>query len=179
MKVNYERTKSFFYKIILSFDLISIFTIILSTEIKTNNHKEYTGVSHFFLNLYIIIIFILLLGHSLYPRFKPTIINTYFKFILINKGKIIIIFLISFIYRYSKSIPHYILGILLFISSLLLFIFEFIFYFEPVIQILNNKGIEIYNKKEEKEEIKIFSINNIETIKDINSYNSSRFEINK
>ena len=182
MKVNYERAKSLFYKIILSFDLISIFTIILSTEIKANNHQEYTGVSHFFLNIYILIIFILLLGHSLFPRLKPTIINKYFKIILINRGKIIIIVLISFIFRFSKSMPHYILGILLFISSLLLFIIEFIFYFNPIIQLLNSKGIEIYNKKEEKEKekIKILSNNNVESTKDINnSSNSSRFEINK
>ena len=183
MIINYERIKSLVYKIILSFDLIIFIIIILSTEIKPNKYLEYTGLSHFFLNIYIIITFISLLGHSLYPRFKPTIIDKYFHIILTNKGTIIIIFLISLIYRFSKSVPHFILGILLFISSLILSIFEFIFYFETLIVILKNKGIEVYIKNEDKDKDKKFNptIKSVESIKDINNNNSnsSRFDINK
>ena len=187
MKVNFLRAKLLLHRIIFSFDLILIFIIILSTEISNNNLKEYTDVSHFFLNIYIIIIFILFLGHSLYPRFKPTIIKKYFNFILTNKGKIIIIFLISLIYRYSESLPHYILGLFLFVSSFILFIFEIIFNIEAVRDILKGKGIEIdnnindninYNKDEKN---KKFSLKNVETIDENNHNNnpsnSSRLEM--
>ena len=178
MKIDYQKVKSFLYKIIFSFDLFIIFINILPIEIANDSLKEYTGVSHFFLNIYIIFIFIILLGHSLYPSFKPKIISEYFKFILTNRGKIIITFLISMIYRFSKSTPHYFLGIVLFFSSLILFVFEFIFYFQPGIEILKKKGIEIYNIEENINKKKHVNVRKIEDINDMNSStNSSRSEI--
>ena len=95
MKVNYKKTKLILYKIIFSLDLL-IIIIILSNEFSKSSkkEKEYTDVSHFFLNTYIIIIFLMFLGHSLYPQFKLNIIKKYFKFILSNNGKIIIVIFI-------------------------------------------------------------------------------------
>ena len=147
MKVNFQLAKILLYRIIFSFDLTVIIITVLSTEISNKKVKEYTGVSHFFLNSYIIIIFIILLGHSICPRFKPKIIKKYFNFIFTNKGQIIITFLISMIYRFSKSVPHYILGLLLFFSSFILFIFEIIFCLEALKNIFKEKGIEIINIK--------------------------------
>ena len=184
MRVDYQKTKSLLYKIIFSFDLFIIFIIILTTEIKSNNLKEYTGVSHLILNIYIIIIFIFLVGHSFFPIYKPKILVINFNFILTNIGKIITIFLISMIYRFSESIPHYILGIILFISSFILFIYEFIFNFSFIIELLKLKGIELYNKENKEKNNQKFSIENIETTADINpnhnnSSNSSRLDIVK
>ena len=191
MKVNYKKTKLILYKIIFSLDLLIIIIIILSNEFSKNSkkEKEYTDVSHFFLNTYIIIIFLIFLGHSLYPKFKPIIIKKYFKFILSNNGKIIIIFLISLVYRFSKSIPHYFLGILLFFSSLILFIFEYILYFEPIIELLREKRILVFddiNYSNANNEIinnnnfkyKDFEIPN-EVEENNNSSNTSRLEIQK
>ena len=179
MKIDYQKAKCFLYKIIFSLDLLMICLNILAIEIPKNSLKEYTGVSHFFLNIYIFFIFIILLGHSIYPSFEPKIISKYFKFILSNKGKIIITFLISMIYRFSKSMPHYFLGIILFFSSLVLFVFEFIIYFKPGIEILKKKGIEIYNNKENINKKQNFTISKIETINEINISNSTRSEIEK
>ena len=179
MKIDYQKVKSFLYKIIFGVDLLIIFINILAIEIGNNSLKEYTGVSHFFLNIYITLIFIILLGHSIYPSFKPKIISKNFKFILSNNGKIIITFLISMIYRFSKSLPHYFLGIILFFSSLILVVFEFIFYFQPGIEILKNKGIEIYNSEENINKKKNFNVRKSEDMNENNSSNSSRSEIIK
>ena len=185
MKVNYKTTKLKLYKIIFSLDLLIIFINILTTEISSNLKNQYTDMSHFFLNTYIILIFILLLGHSIYPHFKPNIIKKYFKFILSNEGNIIITFLIAMIYRFSKSIPHYFLGLFLFFSSLILFVFEYIFYFEPIVELLKNKGILIFEDYNYNNNIINSNLiyNNIEIGNEVeqnnNLSNTSRLEIQK
>ena len=191
MKVNYKKTKSILYKIIFSLDLLIIIIIFLTTDFLNNSkkEKEYTDVSHFFLNSYIIIIFILFLTHSLYPQYKPYIIKKNFKCILSNLGKIIITFLISLIYRFSKSLPHYFLGLILFFSSLILLIFEYVLYFEPLIELLRDKGIVVFddfsynNDYNESIGNNKFVVKNIEIVNRIeenfNSSNTSRLEIQK
>ena len=173
MKVNYKRAKSLLYKIIFSFDLLINFIIILYTETNSNNIKEYTGASHLILNIYTIIIFILMTVHSFFPIFKPKIIKTYFNFILIDKGKIIITFLISMIYRFSPSIPYFLLGIILFISSFILFIYEYILKYESIIELLKLKDIELYNIGNDIDNYKDFTLKTIDTMTELNSNNNN------
>ena len=173
MKVNYLRLKSILYKIIFSFDLIIIFIIILLTELKSNDIKEYTGASHLILNIYTLIIFIFITGHSLFPFFKPKAIEIYFNFILINEGKIIITFLISIIYRFSPSMSYFILGIILFISSFILFIYEYILKYESIIELLKLKDIELYNIGNDIDNYKDFTLKTIDTMTELNSNNNN------
>ena len=184
MKVNYKRAKSLLYKIIFSFDLLINFIIILYTETNSNNIKEYTGASHLILNIYTLIIFIFITGHSLFPFFKPKAIEIYFNFILINEGKIIITFLISIIYRFSPSMSYFILGIILFISSFILFIYEYVVKYESIIELLKLKGIELYNIENRTDNYNHYTLKKSDSITEINpnisnSSNSSRLDIDK
>ena len=97
--------------------------------------------------------------------------------------------MISLIYRFSKSIPHYFLGILLFFSSLILFIFEYILYFEPIIELLREKRILVFddinycNANIEIINNNNFNFKSIEISNEVeennNSSNTSRLEIQK
>jgi hypothetical protein len=121
---------------------------------------------------------------ALFPFFKPKAIEIYFNFILINKGKIIITFLISIIYRFSPSIPYFILGIILFFSSFILFIYEYVLKFESIIELLKLKGIELYNTENRTDNYNHYTLKISDTIREINpnistSTNSSRLDIVK
>ncbi len=58
----------------------------------------------------------------------------------------IISYLISIIYWFAGNKPQFILGVILTLTSTILLIYEFIFYFTKVESFLTNKGIQFENK---------------------------------
>ena len=75
----------------------------------------------------------------------------------------IISFLISLIYWFARNKPQFVLGIILTISSILLLIYEFIFYFTKVENFLTSKGIEFSNKGQATFDIDSMDKNEINT----------------
>ena len=184
MKVNINTNNM--YKIIISFDFFIVLIIIFSIEFSKTKAKEYTNASHFFLNIYIIIIFLVLLWNTFFPRYKTIIITKYFKFITSKQGKTIIIFLISMIFRFSESLPHFILGLLLFFSSLILFILEILVNFESKNYDSQGNSKKIYNDNiindnnfEENNQNNVKSIDTINESNYNNDNNSSSLELEK
>ena len=146
MKADYVKIKKYLQIVFFSIDLIIFFIVLFSTNSSNEKYKEYTGSSKFFLDLYIILIYGILIAVTLLPGLLYRRIKKYIVFIFTDKGKIIISYSISLIYWFSRNKPQLILGIILTITSTLLLIYEFIFYFNKVDDYLSSKGFEFSNK---------------------------------
>ena len=146
MRLDYPKIKKFLQIGLFSINLFVFLISLFSTNSSSEKYKEYTGASKFFLDLYIILIYVILIVITILPGLIYYRVKKYIIFIFTDKGKIIISFAISLIYWFAKNKPQFVLGIILTISSTLLLIYEFIFYFTKVDNFLSSKGIEFSNK---------------------------------
>ena len=127
MKIDYPKIKKFLHIGIFSFDLLIFIIVLFSTDSSKRDYKPYTGTTLFFLDLYIIIIYAVLIAITILPKLLYFILKKYILFIFTDKGKVIISFLISLIYWFAGNKPQFVLGIILTLTSILLLIYEFIF----------------------------------------------------
>ena len=156
MKIDYPKIKKFLHIGIFSFDLLIFIIVLFSTDSSKRDYKPYTGTTLFFLDLYIIIIYAVLIVITIIPKLLYFILKKYILFIFTDKGKVIISFLISLIYWFAGNKPQFVLGIILTLTSILLLIYEFIFYFAKVETFLTNKGIQIENKDKPYFDVEVF-----------------------
>ena len=163
MKIDYPKIKRFLHLGIFSFDLLIFIIVLFSTDSSKRDYKPYTGTTLFFLDLYIIIIYAVLIAITIYPKLLYFILKKYILFIFTDKGKVIISFLISLIYWFAGNKPQFVLGIILTLTSILLLIYEFIFYFAKVETFLTNKGIQFENKDKPYFDVEVFEKENIST----------------
>ena len=94
-------------------------------------------------------------------------------FVFTDKGKIIISYLICLIFWFSKNQPQLVYAIISTIFTTILLIYEFIFYFQKVENILNNKGIEFINRKKTT-----LDMNNLEKNSNLEQNNKNDVNIN-
>ena len=163
MKIDYPKIKKFLHIGIFSFDLLIFIIVLFSTDSSKRDYKPYTGTTLFFLDLYIIIIYAVLIAITIFPKLLYFILKKYILFIFTDKGKVIISFLISLIYWFAGNKPQFVLGIILTLTSILLLIYEFIFYFAKVETFLTNKGIQFENKDKPYFDVEVFEKENIST----------------
>ena len=163
MKIDYPKIKKFLHIGIFSFDLLIFIIVLFSTDSSKRDYKPYTGTTLFFLDLYIIIIYAVLIAITILPKLLYFILKKYILFIFTDKGKVIISFLISLIYWFAGNKPQFVLGIILTLTSILLIIYEFIFYFAKVETFLTNKGIQFENKDKPYFDVEVFEKENIST----------------
>ena len=156
MKIDYPKIKKFLHIGIFSFDLLIFIIVLFSTDSSKRDYKPYTGTTLFFLDLYIIIIYAVLIAITILPKLLYFILKKYILFIFTDKGKVIISFLISLIYWFAGNKPQFVLGIILTLTSILLLIYEFIFYFAKVETFLTNKGIQFENKDKPYFDVEVF-----------------------
>ena len=166
MKIDYPKIKKFIQIFVFTFNLLVYLIVIFSTNSKSKKYKEYTGSSKFFLSLYIIIFYSFLLTITIYPGLLYNQLKNEFALIFNDKGKLIISYLISFIYWFCRNKLQLTFAVLSTITTTLLLIYEFIFYFQKVETFLNNKGIEFINRKMDTIDIKNFGKNNSKEIGD-------------
>ena len=146
MRIDYPKIKKYLHICTFSLDLLLFLIVLFSTDSSSKNYKKYTGSSLFFLDLYIILIYALLITISIFPKILYFKLKKYIFFIFTDKGKVIISYLISIIYWFAGNKPQFILGVILTLTSTILLIYEFIFYFTKVESFLTNKGIQFENK---------------------------------
>ena len=163
MKIDYPKIKKFLHIGIFSFDLLIFIIVLFNTDSSKRDYKPYTGTTLFFLDLYIIIIYAVLIAITILPKLLYFILKKYILFIFTDKGKVIISFLISLIYWFAGNKPQFVLGIILTLTSILLLIYEFIFYFSKVETFLTNKGIQFENKDKPYFDVEVFEKENIST----------------
>ena len=164
MKIDYPKIKKFIQIFVFSFNLLVYLIVIFSTNSKSKKYKEYTGSSKFFLSLYIILFYSFLLTITIYPGLLYNQLKNEFALIFNDKGKLIISYLICFIYWFCRNKPQLIFAVLSTITTTLLLIYEFIFYFQKVETFLNNKGIEFINRKMDTIDINNLAKNNSKEI---------------
>ena len=157
------------FPFLFSFNLLVFLISLFSTDSKSKTYKEYTGSSKFFLSLYIILIYSFLLVITIYPGLLYHQLKSHFDFIFKDKGKLILSYLICIIYWFTTNKPQLIYAILSTITTTLLLIYEFIFYFQKVENYLNNKGIEFVNRK-----MTTFDINNINKLQKSTDVNGDK-----
>ena len=156
MRIDYPKIKKYLHICTFSIDLLLFLIVLFSTSSKSKKYKKYTGSSIFFLDLYIIIIYAVLIIISIFPKLLYFKLKKYILFIFTDKGKVIISYLISLIYWFAGNKPQFILGIILTLTSTILLIYEFIFYFTKVEDFLTNKGIQFDNKNKPTFDMEIF-----------------------
>ena len=147
MKVDYPKIKKFLQIGVFSFNLLIYLLVLFTTNSKNKNYKEYTGVSKFFLGFYILVMNTFLIVITIYPAMLYMKMKRYFLFIFEDKGKIIISYSICLVYWFARNKPQLVYGILSSITTTILLLYEFIFYFQKVENLLNSKGIEFINRK--------------------------------
>ena len=147
MKVDYPKIKKFLQIVVFSFNLLIYLLVLFSTNSKNKNYKEYTGVSKFFLGFYILVMNSFLIVITIYPAMLYMKMKRYFLLVFEDKGKIIISYSICFVYWFARNKPQLVYGILSTITTTILLLYEFIFYFQKVENFINSKGIEFINRK--------------------------------
>ena len=171
-------------------NLITFIVVILCTNSNSNNFIEYTTLSKFFINLYTLVILILLLIHTIYPKIFYNFIAKNMNIMSSNKSKIAVYLILSSMYWSTDNIPYFLYAAISFVSTFGMMIFEIIFdcaiingqeNISEIIKASKNitnaiivKDIEITSKKnkiDKKDEIKNENNNN-EINNDINDNNN-------
>ena len=147
MRVDYPKIKRFLQIGVFSFNLLIYLLVLFTTNSKNKNYKEYTGASKFFLGFYILVINAFLIVITLFPAMLYLKMKKYFLFAFEDKGKIIISYSICMVYWFARNKPQLVYGILSTITTTILLLYEFIFYFQKVENFINSKGIEFINRK--------------------------------
>ena len=147
MRVDYPKIKKFLQIGVFSFNLLIYLLVLFTTNSKNKNYKEYTGASKFFLGFYILVINSFLIAISIFPAMLYMKMKRYFLFAFEDKGKIILSYSICLVYWFARNKPQLVYGILSTITTTILLLYEFIFYFQKVENFINSKGIEFINRK--------------------------------
>ena len=113
--------------LVLSLNFISFIVIILLTNNKKDNYIEYTTLPKSILNFYILLIFIISLIHSIYPKLLCSFLSKNLSIITKDSGKLIINLAIGILYYSCDNSPQLVFSIINFVSSFGLFLCEFIF----------------------------------------------------
>ena len=174
MRVDYPKIKKFLQIGVFSFNLLIYLLVLFSTNPKNKNYKEYTGASKFFLGFYILVINSFLIVISIFPAMLYIKMKRYFLFAFEDKGKIILSYSICLIYWFARNKPQLVYAILSTITTTILLLYEFIFYFQKVENFINSKGIEFINRKKTTMDMSNLekSINNIGRSSNPNANNS-------
>ena len=112
---------------VFTLNLITFIIIISTTNNKKDNYLEYTNLSKYCSNLYIIVLFLIILIHSINQNLICSFISNNLSILTNDIGKIIINLLIGILFWSSNNNSHVIFGIINFVSSLALFLCELIF----------------------------------------------------
>ena len=147
MRVDYPKIKKFLQIGVFSFNLLIYLLVLFTTNSKNKNYKEYTGASKFFLGFYILVINSFLIMISIFPAMLYIKMKRYFLFAFEDKGKIVLSYSICLIYWFARNKPQLVYGIISTITTTILLLYEFIFYFQKVENFINSKGIEFINRK--------------------------------
>ena len=151
-------------------NIISFLIMNIYINKKKEKYNEYTNLSKFISNFYILMIFLIMLFDSISPSIVCKIFSENINIFINSKGKIMIILLIGIMYWTSNNLPHVLFGIVNFISFFVLVLCEFIFDCKILKNV--NQG-KIVNKEESNTNEHNISNNNM-----FKSYISSKYNSN-
>ena len=126
MKKDCESLKRKIYIFFILLNFICFITMIIYINKQKEKYNEYTNLSKIISNIYILIIFLIMLIDSISPNLVCKLFSENIKVFLYNKGKIMIMLLIGMLYWTSNNRPHVLFGVINFISFFVLVLCEFI-----------------------------------------------------
>ena len=147
MKINYELILRIVSILSTGTCFVTFIVTTLVTNTKSPNYIEYTSISKFFLNLYIFLILLLCLIHSIYPSLKFPMITEGLSIITTIKGKIILSLAIDIMYYSTESLPQKLFGMISFVSILALILGDLVLN----CQILKQQPLEDNNNNDTKD----------------------------
>ena len=158
MKINYDLILRIVSILSMGTCFCTFIITTLVTNTKSPNYIEYTSISKFFLNLYIFLILLLCLIHSIYPSLKFSMITEGLSIITTIKGKIILSLAIDIMYYSTESLPQKLFGMISFVSILALILGDLVLN----CQILKQQPLEENNTNNNNmnESSNSFNINN-------------------
>ena len=127
--------------LVIATNLVCFIVVTILTNNQKESYIEYTSLSKLCSNIYIIIFFIIMLIHSINPKFICNILSDNISFITSDKGKIIITLSLGILFWSSNNKAHVFFEIYNFVSSFALFLCEFVFQ----CKILNNVHLDKEN----------------------------------
>ena len=133
----------FFLLNFVSFIVVSI----IYNKNKTS-YTEYTALPKMSSNILIIIIYLILISHSIYPKIICSFLSDNFHFLMTDRGKIIANISIGIMYWSCDDIPLLVFEIINFVSSFGLFLTEFIFECNILYNGIENEHEEEKNSNE-------------------------------
>ena len=114
----------------ISFFLINFISFIVITIIyhaRKSIYAEYTSLPKISSNIFITIIFLIIICHTIYPKMICSFISNNLHFLMTDRGKLIANLLIGILFWSCDDIPILVFECINFVSSFGLFLCEFIF----------------------------------------------------
>lgn len=130
--------------LVIALNFVTFIIIASLTNEKKDNYLEYTTLPKYCSNVYIFIIFLIILIHSIYPKLICKFLSDNLGILICDRGKLIINLSIGILYWSSNNNAQLIFSIINFVSSFALFLCEFIFQ----CNILNNIRFDSDNNEE-------------------------------
>ena len=122
MKITFELIKQIVAIISTLVCLGAFIVTTLCTKTKNPNFIEYTDLSKFLLNLYILILLLLCFLHSISPSLVCKMFTDRIGIITTDRGKIFLLTAIMTMYFSTESMPQKLFGMISFVSVLGLFL---------------------------------------------------------
>lgn len=142
----FQNTKRKFQIVIILINLICFLMIPFRVNSKDVNYVEYTSLSKSISNCYIIIILLIMLIHSIFPKMMLFGIKENLSILTSDRGKLVLIITIGILFWTSDNKIHTFFTVINFITFFALFLCEFIFdckFLKKSDKNLNSNKIEI------------------------------------
>lgn len=127
MELTFSLIKKVLQTLALLTELISYIVTISIRKPKSPHFIEYTHLCRGIIDLYILLILLLFLVHTMNPKLICNFLSKKIGFITSDKCKILISFLIAVSFFSANNKPQLVFGMIIFVSSLALYVIEFIF----------------------------------------------------
>ena len=110
--------------------LLNLITFIITNIIYSKNksyYSEYTTLPKLSTNIFITILLLIILIHTINPEMICSFLTDNFNFLMNDRGKIVVNISIGIMYWSCDDIPLLVFTIINFVSSFALFLSEFVF----------------------------------------------------
>ena len=119
--------KKYIQIVVFLLNLISFIIINIIYSKNKSDYSEYTTLPKLSTNIFIIITFLIMLSHTIYPKMMCSFLADNFNLLMNDRGKIIVNISIGILYWSCDDTPILVFTCINFVSSFALFLSEFIF----------------------------------------------------
>jgi len=122
-----QKIKRIIQFVVMLLNFTCFLIILFRVNSKDVNYIEYTSLSKSISNCYIIIVFLIMLIHSIFPKMMLFGIEDNLSILINDKGKIILIISIGILFWASNNEIHILFTVINFVTFFALLLYEFTF----------------------------------------------------